>query len=136
MPVTLRIPGRPTSREEATKQVRGGPSREEVVHPGTNLLEAVEVIGAFHLTPSARSQTTEPATFEAEETDVLEFALEDGFTIWTSVAAYRDRLRDVRPETRGRKEVVVEALPRVSASERGIKDWMAEKLRILRKYLK
>ena len=132
MPVTLRIPGQPTSREEATKQVRGGVSREETHQPDTTLLEAVEVVGAFDLTPAARSQTTQATTFEAEETDLLEFQLNEGFTIWTSVGEYRDRLRDLKPETKNKKEVVVEALPKVSASDRGIKDWVAEKLRILR----
>ena len=91
MSVQLRIPGRPTSSEQAKTAVRGEPLSGQRTQPDTHLLDAVEVLGAFNVNPAARGDRDVPHTLEAEDDDLIEFVLDDGVSMWTSVATFRDR---------------------------------------------
>ena len=129
MPVRLIIPG--ASEPSPAAAVRGTPA---VAHrpARTDLLQAVEVIGAFSLTPAARAKgAVQPQTVDAEDDDVLEFEL-DGVTFWTSVGRFRHEQALYRPETVTDAGVVVDGVARPSAGERGVRDWAAGAVRVLR----
>ena len=51
MSVQLRIPGRPTSSEQAKTAVRGESLSSLRAQPDTHLLDAVEVLGALERQP-------------------------------------------------------------------------------------
>lgn len=129
MAVRLIIPGTPEPSPAAA--VRGTPTVAQ--RPArTDLLQAVEVVGAFSLSPAARARGAgSPQSLEVEEDDVLEFEL-DGVTFWTSVGRYRHEQALYRPETLTDAGVVVDGVARPSAGERGVRDWAAGAVRVLR----
>ena len=126
----LIIPGQ---RDAArTGAVRGGSTSADSP-PATDLLEAVQVVGAFSLSETARARAGEGARTEidAQDDDILEIEVE-GVTFWTSVARYRHELAIYRPEALSADGLVVDGLSRPSARDRGIKEWSAGAVRLLR----
>ena len=79
------IPGTRDSefRSRARGSVSGGAERETV----TDLLSHVRVVDAFDLSRLARSGSGKPLEFVANDDDILEIEVEDGFTLWTSAIA-------------------------------------------------
>ena len=133
MSIQLRIPGQPTSSEQAKTAVRGEPLSGQRKQPDTHLLDAVEVLGAFDVSHAARGDKAIPHTLEAEEDDLIEFVLEDGVSMWTSVKAYRDRQYRLNPELRKTTELDIEPVIPTSTLNRGIvKDLVTGAVRILR----
>ncbi|MET0164724.1 MAG: hypothetical protein ABW318_06935, partial [Vicinamibacterales bacterium] len=130
MTIKLAISGR---RDEVDQRaMRGGPPGAEATV--TDLLDEVEVIASFDLSSAARARAGSEAPvekpFEVEDDDVLEIEVEGGFPIWTSARRYHDDVLLLKPQAKVGDAVIVDTLPRVS--ERGIKEWMATRLRVLR----
>ncbi len=133
MSIQLRIPGQPTSSEQAKTAVRGDPLSGQRKQPDTHLLDAVEVLGAFDVSHAARGDKAIPHTLEAEEDDLIEFVLEDGVSMWTSVKAYRDRQYRLNPELRKTTGLDIEPVIPTSTSNRGmVTDLVTGAVRILR----
>ena len=128
MTIRFAVPGQPDPRgKDAT---RGGGQAAE--RRSTDLLDGVETVGAFALSPSARARTKSPETVTAEDDDILEIEVEGGFTLWTSAERYRNDLAALRPDAVRGGEVPIDVLPHARASERGASDWIASALRLLR----
>ena len=133
MSIQLRIAGQRTSSEKATTAVRGESRPEHADQSKIHLLDAVEVLGAFDVSATARAAGDAPILLEAEDDDLIEFVLDDGVSIWTSVAAYRDRQYRVKPELRKTKELGVEPVLGSATSNRGmVADLAIGALRIVR----
>ena len=133
MSIQLRIPGQPTSSEQAKTAVRGEPLSGQRKQPDTHLLDAVEVLGAFDVSHAARGDKAIPHTLEAEEDDLIEFVLEDGMSMWTSVKAYRDRQYRLNPQLRKTTGLDIEPVIPTSTSNRGmVTDLVTGAVRILR----
>ncbi len=130
MKIELVIPGQ--SEPAAKAAMRGGPPGAEAEHRVTDLLDAVEVVEGFSLSPSARARSATPARVEVNSDDILEVEVEGGFTLWTSVERYRSDLAVLRPDAVRGEQVMFDLLPRPSVSERGVREWVASALRILR----
>ena len=114
MTIRFVIPGQSDLRgKDAT---RGGP--EGVEHRSTDLLDNVETVDAYTLSPSARARAKSPETLVANENDILEIEVEGGFTLWTSAERYRHDLAVLRPEAVRGDEVPIDVLPHARA-ERG-----------------
>lgn len=129
MSVRLLIPG---ARESSpASAVRGTPAAAHRA-ARTDLLQGVEVVAAFSLSPSARTRAAgAPQVVDVADDDVLEFEL-DGVTFWTSVARYQHEQALYRPDTVTSEGVLVDGVARPSAGERGIRDWAAGAVRVLR----
>lgn len=140
MAVTLKIHGRPTSTVVAREAVRGGPATDGGAAPAvdTVLLNAVEVIGAFDTTPTARAEGAQTESASAKDDDILEFVLESGVSVWTSVAAYRAQQRRKTPSARAAtraQDTTLEIVPDLDAQlvNRGVvSDVAANAIRLLR----
>lgn len=133
MSIQLRIAGQPTSTEEASAKVRGGSLSGLKIQDETHLLDAVEIIGAFDMSPAARGQEQSPVPLDAEADDLIEFVLGDGVSIWMSVAAYRDRQSRLKPGLKQTKGLDIEPLIPVAPSSRGVaSDIVTGAVRILR----
>ncbi len=128
MTVKLRISGQ--LDEGDLRATRGGPPGAEV--PVTDLLDDVEVVKSFNLSPSARARSEPQAPVEqsVEDDDVLEIEVEGGFQIWTSARRYFDDILLLKPEAMVGDAVTVDTVPRLS--ERGIAEWVTSRLRVLR----
>ena len=125
------IPGTRDSefRSRARGSVSGGAERETV----TDLLSHVRVVDAFDLSRLARSGSGKPLEFVANDDDILEIEVEDGFTLWTSADRYSAELKLLKPEAvQPDGSVRIDTLPRTSVSERGVREWFQSALRILR----
>lgn len=119
MTTKLIIPGQ---REAVARDAaRGATAGGVPMRPVTGLLNAVEVVATFNLSPGARGRTDTPQTFDALDDDILEIEVEGGFKLWTSPARYREEIQRLKPESMGDGSVTVDTLPRASVSERGIK---------------
>lgn len=131
MTTTLIIPGqRETADRDAARGVTAGGVSAP---PVTGLLDAVEVVASFNLSPGARGRTAAPQRFDALDGDILEIEVEGGFKVWTSPERYREEVARLKPESmRDDGSVVVDTLPRASVSERGIQEWLQSALSILR----
>src|SRR5690349_5310543 len=130
MTVKLSIHGQ--SDESDRRATRGGPpGAKDLV---TDVLNELEVRESFDLSPSARglpgSDEHVKDPVEVEDDDILEFEVEGGFQIWTSAQRYQEDVLLLRPDAKIGDAVSVNTLPR--AQERGIKEWAASRLRILR----
>lgn len=133
MSIQLRIAGRPTPTEEASAAVRGASLSGRRDQPDTRLLDAVNVLGAFEMYQKDRAASQKSATFEAEDDDLIEFVLEDGVSVWMSVAAYRERQRRLKPGRQTTKELDIDPAISLSASSRGmVSDIVTGAVRILR----
>jgi CHAT domain-containing protein/pimeloyl-ACP methyl ester carboxylesterase len=133
MSITLRIAGQRTSSEDASAAVRGESLSGRREQPDTRLLDAVDVLGAFDMYPKDRRASTTPSTLEAEDDDLIEFVLEDGVSVWTSVAAHRERQRRLKPGVQTAKELDIDLVISTSASSRGlVSDIVTGAVRILR----
>src|SRR5262245_43675830 len=92
----LVIPGQ---RQVVDRAATRGATAAGVPEPVTPLLDAVEVVASFNLSPSARGQTPAPEEFETEVGDILEIEVEGGFKLWTSPERYREEVAQLRPES-------------------------------------
>jgi len=131
MTVKLLVTGRPepVPSVAAERSAAGAPAAQA----GSGLLDSVEVVQAFNLSPAARSvAAAAPARTELLDDDILEVQVEDGFTLWTSAAEYAQRVQELDPEAAHAAEVVFSTVPRPSQAERGVKEWVGTGLRILR----
>lgn len=126
MTVKLAIHGQRDDGDQ--RATRGGPPGAEVLV--TDLLDGVEVVGSFDLSPAARARTGSEQTLEVDDDDVLEIEVEGGFQIWTSARRYHDDVLLLKPEAKVGDAVRVDTLPRVA--ERGIAEWVTSRLRVLR----
>ncbi len=130
--MTVRLSIRGQRDEGDRRTTRGGPPGAEV--PVTDLLDELEVVDSFDLSPAARAADGSDEHVKnpivVEDDDVLEIEVEGGFQIWTSAERYREDVLLLKPEAKVGDAVSVDALPRVS--ERGIKEWAASRLRVLR----
>lgn len=128
MPIRLRIPGEPEAAPRNT--ARGGPSTSPVT-PVTHLLDDVEVVHAFSLSPAARERAAaDPAEIEVADDAIVEIEV-DGFQLWTSAKKYEETVRAVRPEAVQRGAIVVDALPAPAGATRGESDRTASAVRVL-----
>ncbi|KLO52731.1 hypothetical protein ACT17_12680 [Mycolicibacterium conceptionense] len=130
MTVKLRISGLEDEAKADTHSVRAGVPGVEAKAPDTGLLEVIEVTRSFNLSPSAREQNPEPQGISVDDDAVLEIEIEGGFTTWVSAKRYYEEAPLLKPEAMVGDAVSVDTLPR--ASERGVKDWLTTRLRILR----
>ncbi len=128
MSIKLRIPGQPEAAPRAA--VRGGESAA-TAKPVTHLLDDVEVVHAFSLSPAARARgTAEPAEVEVPDDAIVEIEV-DGFQLWTSAKKYEETVRAVRPEAARLDAVTVDALPAPAGATRGEADRSASAVRVL-----
>lgn len=133
MRIQLRITGQPTSTDEAKATVRGEPLSGRKIQDDTHLLDTVEVLGAFDVRPTARGEKDAPVSLDAEEDDLIEFALEDGVSMWMSVAAYRDRQFRLNPHLKQTKGLDIGPLIPGGPASRGVlSDLATGAVRILR----
>jgi len=96
-------------------------------------LDAVNVLGAFDMYPKDRAASETPTTLEAEDDDLLEFVLEDGVSVWMSVAAYRERQRRLKPGVKTTEGLDIESVISTSTSNRGlVSDIVTGAVRVLR----
>jgi len=131
MAIELLIPGQPDVHAKDRLRGAGGTVGTNQP-PSTDLLQAVETVDAYTLSAAARARTVEPKRVAAAGDDVLEIEVEGGFTLWTSVERYRHDAAVLRPETVRGGTLRIDTLPRASVTERGVRDWVASALRILR----
>ncbi len=92
MSIQLSITGKKTSSTTTKTTVRGGSvaqQSDDVVD--THLLDAVKELGTFDVSPLARESQPEPSKQEVRADDIIEFVLDSGISIWTSVAAYQQQ---------------------------------------------
>ncbi len=128
MAVRLKIHGK---RDDADlRAVRGGGAGERFDSSVTDLLDSVDVVDSFNLSPAARAQAGEPTDVEYLDDDLLEIEVEGGFTTWISAKRYSEDVPLLLPQARDDDAVTVDMLPQVS--ERGVSEWVANKLRVLR----
>lgn len=133
MSIQLRITGQSISTDKATAAVRGEPLSGRTIQDDTHLLDAVQVLGSFDVGPAARGKERAPISLDAEDDDLIEFVLEDGVSIWMSVAAYRDRQHRLKPELKKTKGLDIEPLLPAAPSSRGMaSDLVTGAVRILR----
>lgn len=133
MRIQLHIIGQPTSTEEAKATVRGAPLSGRKIQDETHLLDTVEVLGAYDVRPTARGEKDAPVQLDAEEDDIIEFVLEDGVSMWMSVAAYRDRQYRLKPQLKRTAGLDIGPLiPGVPASRGVLSDIATGAVRILR----
>jgi len=129
MTVKLLIAGRP----EPVSPVAAERSADGSATRAGDLLANVEVIQSFNLSPASRTAArSAPAAAEGRDDDILEVQVEDGFTLWTSAAAYAERVRTLDPDAALDGGVAFSAVPTASHAERGVKEWVGTGLRILR----
>ncbi len=129
MPIRLRIPGQPETAPATAIRATGSPAEPPSV---TRLLDDVEVVHAYSLSPAARAQAaTAPAELTVADDDIIEIEV-DGLQLWTSARKYHETLRAIRPEAGRGDAVVVDALPVAGAATRGDSDRHASAVRILR----
>ena len=128
MAVTLRIPGQPEVAPPTT--ARGAGAAVDAA-PVTDLLDDVEIVHAFSLSPAARAQSVAPTPIIVEDDDIVEIEV-DGFQLWTSARKYEETVRAVRPEVVQGGGVVVDALPTAGTATRGEGDRSASAVRVLR----
>ncbi|HNL88742.1 MAG TPA: hypothetical protein PKH05_06730, partial [Nitrospira sp.] len=133
MRIQLRIIGQPTSTEEAKDTVRGAPLSGRKIQDETHLLDTVEVLGAYDVHPTARGANDVPVPLDAEDDDIIEFVLEDGVSMWMSVAAYRDRQYRLDPQLKRTRGLDIGPfIPGVPASRGVVSDIATGAVRILR----
>jgi len=97
MTTRLIIPGQ---REVVARDAaRGATAGGVPTPPVTGLLDVVEVVETFNLSPGARGRTDAPQTFEARDDDILEIEIEGGFKLWTSPPRYREEIERLKPES-------------------------------------
>lgn len=133
MPTRLIIPGQPIEKPRRAA-ARGAVPDAAEAKPATDLLSAVQELGAFSLSPAARARgAAQPLSMEVEDDDILQLEVEGGFTLWTSVKRYREQLAELKPESVKDGIVTVDVLPRPGiGAERGIREWSGAALRVLR----
>ncbi|MCW5620743.1 MAG: CHAT domain-containing protein [Burkholderiales bacterium] len=132
MSVQLLVPGQPEPISAQVPVARSG-ADSSAAAPTTDLLDSVEIVQAFDLSPTARSAATStPARTDLQDDDILEIQVEDGFTLWTSAAHYQERVRALDPEATSGEAVIFSTVPQPSQAERGIKEWIGSGLRVLR----
>ena len=119
MAITLRIPGQ-TETTVATATRGGSPGAGTA--PVTNLLDDVEVVHAFSLSPTARAAgAVAPQDVVVEDDDILEIEV-DGFThVDLGRTIPRRRFAAFRPEAVQDGAIVVDALPAPAGAERGVR---------------
>ena len=128
MPITLRIPGQ---REASPRSAVRGAATAAATQPITNLLDDVEVVHAFSLSPAARARAAaDPAEIEVADDAIVEIEV-DGFHMWTSAKKYEESVRAMRPEAAGHGAVLVDALPASSGASRGDGARSASAVRVL-----
>ena len=133
MSIQLRIAGLPTSTKDARATVRGESLSGRKIQDETHLLDTVEVLGAFDVSPAARDKKESPVPLDAEDDDLIEFVLEDGVSIWMSVAAYQERQHRLKPDLKRTRGLDIGPfLPAASLSRGGEGDIATGVVRILR----
>lgn len=128
MTIKLQISGLKDTAD--THSVRGGMPGIEAANPDTGLLNVIQVVDSYNLSPSAREQSPKPQGISVEDDAVLEIEIEGGFTTWVSAKRYYEDAPLLKPEAMVGDAVSVNSLPR--ASERGVKEWLTTRLRVLR----
>jgi pimeloyl-ACP methyl ester carboxylesterase/tetratricopeptide (TPR) repeat protein len=132
MTIKLLIPGQREPAAPYATAMRSGAPGDAPKAP-TNLLDNVQVLHAFSLSPAAREAKKEhPEALEVEDEDILEIEVEGGFTVWTSAARYREHVALLQPDAISEHGLSVSAIAQPSVSERGVKQWAASALRVLR----
>lgn len=101
--------------------------------PATDLLKNIDVVHAFDLSQPARAAAKgAPRTVELHDDDILEIEAEGGMTLWTSARRYQERVALWRPDAITDRGIELSGLPGPSVTERGVKEWFAGALRVLR----
>lgn len=136
MSIQLLIPGRPSSTVLSPETVHRGPTTiQQGAHTiETHLLDAVEILGTFDVTPSARAAQLAPSVQPAQQDDIIEFSLDSGVSIWTSVAAYQKQQQRAS-RSRGSPSAGLEIKPDLDSQtfNRGITSGLAARaVQILR----
>lgn len=132
MTIKLLIPGQREPAAPYVAAIRSG-APGAATKASTHLLDNVQVLHAFSLSPAAREAKKErPEALEVEDQDILEFEVEGGFTVWTSAARYREHVARWQPDAVSEQGFRVGAIAQPSVTERGVKQWVASALRVLR----
>ncbi|MBU4262870.1 MAG: CHAT domain-containing protein [Proteobacteria bacterium] len=129
MAIQLIIPGREEGLEPCRARMRGAAEQP----PVTDLLDNIEVVHAFDLSQPARAAVKGASrTIEVEDDDILEIEVEGGMTLWTSAQRYQERVALWHPEAISDRGLELGGIPGPSLAERGVKEWIAGALRVLR----
>jgi len=124
--VKLRIHGKRDDTDLKAERGGGvGPGSDSHV---TGLLDVFKVVDSFNLSPAARD-ATEAVEDDYRDDDLLEFEVDGGFTTWISAKRYAENVSLLRGRESG-ETVTVDTVPQVS--ERGVSEWVANRLRIWR----
>jgi tetratricopeptide (TPR) repeat protein len=135
MPLKLIITGRPLSAAaiSALNTTRDGFAASRTldsaggVLPSTlHLFDTLQVLGGFDISSTIRAAkdgADQRHELPLEDDDIIEWELESGFKLWTSVAAYRDDLTRFRPELVSGNVVTWAAPRRLGAEQRGLSEW-------------
>ncbi|MBU8817758.1 CHAT domain-containing protein [Mycolicibacterium goodii] len=128
MDITLRINGH---LDEADTRAARAEERGDHADPARSaLLDAVEQVASYDMSPSARSQSAQPEHLSVDQRAILEIQVEGGFTTWTSAERYYEDSSLLNPESVVGDAVSVDALPRVG--QRGLESFLISRLRVLR----
>ena len=132
MTVKLLIPGQREPAAPYAAAVRSAAPGAAAKAP-TDLLDNVQVVHAFSLSPTARAlKQQQPEALEIQDDDILEIEVEGGFTVWTSAARYQEQVALLQPEAISERGLSLSAIAQPSAAERGVKEWVTSALRVLR----
>ena len=145
MSIRLVVNGRPLAhpsvfgvggtRSAAASAASGTAPRSLENLPAAQLLDRLQLLAAYDISAAARSAIDAQAKnppLELDDHDIVEWELEDGFRVWTSVAAYQDELQRDRPELF--KDGIWQWAPprRAGTAQRGIAEWKTRAIRFLK----
>ena len=135
MSIQLSIPGKKISSVTAKAAVRGGSIAQQQSNNvvDTHLLDAVKELGTFDVSPLARESQPEPSKQEVRADDIIEFVLDSGISIWTSVAAYQEQQqRILRTRTQSTELTINPDLGSQMTSRGVMSDVKAQVVQLLR----
>ncbi|HRB28813.1 MAG TPA: CHAT domain-containing protein [Nitrosomonas sp.] len=135
MSIQLSIPGKKTSSATAKATIRGGSLAQQQGNNvvDTHLLDAVKELGTFDVSPLARESQPEPSKQEVRADDIIEFVLDSGISIWTSVAAYQQQQqRILRTRTQSTELTINPDLGSQMTSRGVMSDVKAQVVQLLR----
>ena len=135
MSIQLSIPGKKISSATAKAAVRGGSIAQQQSNNvvDTHLLDAVKELGTFDVSPLARESQPEPSKQEVRADDIIEFVLDSGISIWTSVAAYQQQQQRItRTRAQSTELKINPDLGSQIASRGVVSDVKAQSIQLLR----
>ncbi|MEI2768809.1 MAG: CHAT domain-containing protein [Nitrosomonas sp.] len=135
MSIQLSIPGKKIPSAAAKATIRGGSLAQQQGNNvvDTHLLDAVKELGTFDVSPLARESQPEPSKQEVRADDIIEFVLDSGISIWTSVAAYQQQQQRItRTRAQSTELKINPDLGSQIASRGVVSDVKAQSIQLLR----